>query len=166
MTALLDTVGRALAIGVGATVLLDLWSLYVFKAFRVRGLDYGLFGRWLGHLGRGRFRHDSIAASAPIKGERMLGWAAHYATGVVFAGALLGICGPAWAEAPTLAPALAVGLAAVVFPFLVLQPGMGAGLAAARSPDPAAARLRSLGSHFVFGLGLYLAALAAAQFPI
>jgi hypothetical protein len=42
---------------------------------------------------------------------------------------------------------------------------MGGGFAASRSPDPVAARLRSLGSHLVFGLGLYLIALAAAQLP-
>ena len=46
----------------------------------------------------------------------------------------------------------------MVFPFFLLQPPMGAGVAAAKSPDPLAARLRSLGSHAVFGLGLYLTA--------
>ena len=80
---------RAVAIGVVATVILDLWTLYVWTAYGVRAPNYSLFGCWLGHLSHGRFQHDSIAASAPVKDERWLGWAAHYAIGVMFAGALL-----------------------------------------------------------------------------
>ena len=42
-------------------------------------------------------------------------------------------------------------------PFLIMQPGMGAGIAASRTPRPAAARMQSLVTHGVFGLGLYVA---------
>jgi hypothetical protein len=41
-----------------------------------------------------------------------------------------------------------------------MQPAMGAGLAARRTPRPQAARLHSLAMHVVFGLGLYASALA------
>lgn len=44
-----------------------------------------------------------------------------------------------------------------------LQPGMGLGIAGARTPDPTATRLRSLVNHTVFGLGLYVAALICAR---
>lgn len=43
-------------------------------------------------------------------------------------------------------------------PFLIMQPGMGAGLAGSRTAKPAATRLQSLLTHTVFGLGLYAAA--------
>ena len=39
-----------------------------------------------------------------------------------------------------------------------MQPGMGAGIAASRTPHPAAARFNSLLTHAIFGLGLYAAA--------
>jgi hypothetical protein len=42
-----------------------------------------------------------------------------------------------------------------------MQPGMGLGIAASRAPDPRAARLRSLTTHAIFGLGLYAAGWAA-----
>jgi len=42
-----------------------------------------------------------------------------------------------------------------------MQPGMGAGLGARRSPRPGFARLQSLAMHAVFGLGLYASAVAA-----
>jgi hypothetical protein len=57
---------------------------------------------------------------------------------------------------------LAVGVGSVAAPFLILQPGMGAGIAASRTPNPPAARWHSLITHTVFGLGLYLTGLAAA----
>jgi hypothetical protein len=39
-----------------------------------------------------------------------------------------------------------------------MQPDMGAGIAVSNTPKPNAARIRSLLSHAVFGLGLYVAA--------
>jgi hypothetical protein len=163
MTSLFDFGLRALAIGAGATVALDLWALYAAKAFRSKGLDMALLGRWIGHIAKGRLRHDSIAAASPIAGERALGWLAHYAVGVVFAAAFLGVAGADWVSRPVLWPALGFGLLTAAVPLLVMQPLMGSGLAASKTPDPPAARLRSLGSHLVFGLGLYVSALAWAQ---
>ena len=75
-----------------------------------------------------------------------------------FAALLLAIWGLEWAQRPTLAPALAVGIGTVAAPFLILQPGMGAGIAASRTPRPNAARLQSLLTHTVFGLGLFATA--------
>jgi len=107
---------------------------------------------------RGRFRHESIAAASPVRHERLIGWAAHYLIGIIFAGVLLLACGIAWIDAPTIGPALLVGLGTVAAPFLLMQPGMGAGIAASRTPRPTAARVQSLITHAVFGVGLYGAA--------
>ena len=51
-----------------------------------------------------------------------------------------------------------VGIGTVLAPFLLMQPGMGAGIAARRNPRPAVARMHSLVTHAMFGLGLYVAA--------
>ncbi|MFP3742480.1 DUF2938 domain-containing protein [Achromobacter sp. SIMBA_011] len=154
---------RAVLIGVGATLVMDLWALLLKRLFGVPSLDYAMVGRWLGHLPQGRLTHPGIARSAPVAGERAIGWIAHYAIGILFALLLLAIRGPAWAARPTLPPALIVGIATVAAPFLILQPGMGAGLAARKTPKPAVARLRSLMAHASFGVGLYLAGWAVAQ---
>ena len=147
-------------IGVGGSALMDLWALFARRAFGIQGLDYALLGRWVGNLPRGRFFHQRIVASAPIRGERPLGWVAHYSIGIVFACMLLAIWGVDWARTPTLWPALLVGLGTIVAPWFILQPGMGAGIAASRTPNPRAARLRNLATHTVYGMGLYLTALA------
>jgi Protein of unknown function (DUF2938) len=41
-----------------------------------------------------------------------------------------------------------------------LQPALGAGIAASRTPRPNIARLRSIITHLSFGIGLYVAAQA------
>jgi len=55
----------------------------------------------------------------------------------------------------------------VLMPWLVMQPALGLGVASAKTPNPAGARVKSLATHTVFGLGLYLSALvlAALLFP-
>lgn len=154
-----DLVLRAIAIGIGATVVMDLWAVALKRLLAIPSLDYGMVGRWIGHFPHGRFMHQRIAAAAPVGDERLIGWTAHYAIGIVFAGLLLLIWGHDWATRPTLVPALIVGLVTVIAPFFLMQPGMGAGIAASKTPSPNTARLRSLLAHAVFGFGLYLSAL-------
>ena len=60
------------------------------------------------------------------------------------------------------AAALLFGLITVVFPLFVLQPALGLGIASARTPKPAQARLKSVGTHLVFGAGLYGCALVVS----
>ena len=98
-----------------------------------------------------------IAAAPAVRGERAIGWVFHYAVGIVFAAALLAFMGADWARRPTLIACLATGWLTIVFPWFVMQPAMGAGVAAARTPHPPRARLQSLLTHTVFGVGLYLA---------
>jgi Protein of unknown function (DUF2938) len=152
----------AVAIGMGATAVMDIWTAARERLLGMAALDYALVGRWLAYLARGRFRHDPIAVSPPVRGERLIGWTAHYLIGIAFAAVLLAIWGLGWVRDPTIGPALIVGVGSVTAPFLLMQPGMGAGIAASRTPRPAAARLHSLVTHGIFGLGLYAAGWATS----
>ena len=129
------------------------------RLFGVAAPNYGLVGRWIAWLPRGRFFHDPIAATPPVRGERAIGWMVHYLIGIAFAALLPAIWGPEWIRQPTLLPALIVGIGTVAAPFFVMQPAMGAGVAASRTPRPTAARLQSLLTHTIFGLGLYASGL-------
>lgn len=155
---------RIVAVGAGATLAMDLWGLVLRRVYAVTGLDYRLVGRWLGHIPKGRLRHDGIGKAAPVAGEAAIGWAAHYAIGIMFAAGLVAVFGVGWLQAPTILPALLTGLVTVAAPFLVLQPAFGMGLASSRMPDPTASRLRSLITHLVFGTGLFIAARLTAAF--
>ncbi len=144
--------------GLGATAAMDLWALLRRRLLGTPLPNYGLVGRWIGHMPRGRFVHERIAAAPAVSGERAIGWVAHVIIGVAFAALVPAIFGNAWLGEPSLVPALLVGIGTVAAPLLVMQPAMGAGIAARRLPNPRAARLQSLVTHTVFGLGLYLAA--------
>ena len=153
----MDYLAYIVMTGVGATAVMDSWAAARKALLGTPALDYGLVGRWLAYLVRGRFRHERIAASPPVRGERLIGWSAHYLIGIAFAALLLALWGLDWARRPVIGPALIVGIGSVLAPFLLMQPGMGAGIAASRTPRPAAARFQSLVTHTIFGVGLYAA---------
>lgn len=153
----------AVLIGMGATVVMDLWALLLKRCFGIPSLNYAMVGRWIGHLPRGRFIHESIARTTPIRAEGAIGWAAHYGIGMIFAAVLLAVVGLDWARQPTVLAALIFGALSVAAPFFILQPGMGAGLAASKTPQPNTLRLRSLMAHMSFGVGLYVAAWVIAR---
>lgn len=149
--------------GAGATAVTDLWAFLRTAWFGTPLPNFGMVGRWVGHLSRGRLRHDSIAAAPPIRAERAIGWITHYAIGMGFALLVPAFFGWEWIRQPSLAPALVIGVATVMAPLLIMQPAMGAGIAASRTPRPGAARVQSLVTHTVFGVGLYAAAMVISS---
>jgi hypothetical protein len=153
---------RAVLIGVGATLVMDLWAL-LLKQFGVPSLNFALLGRWIGHLPQGQWKHESIAKASPVRGELLIGWGAHYSIGISFAVLLLATFGLKWGRSPSLLPALVIGIVTVIAPLLILQPAMGAGIASSKTPTPVFNCIKSLVTHTVYGFGLYLAALATAS---
>jgi hypothetical protein len=149
---------RAALMGIGATVVMDLWALCLKRFVGVPSL---LWNGWplVRALPAGRFVHDNIAEASPVRGELITGRSAHYAIGITFAAVLLAIWGLDWARQPTLLPALIVALVTLVALFFIMQPGMGAGIAASKTPKPNLARLLSSVAHTVYGIGLYGSAL-------
>ncbi|HAT86415.1 MAG TPA: DUF2938 domain-containing protein, partial [Rhizobiales bacterium] len=67
--------------------------------------------------------------------------------------------GNGWLQSPILWPALGFGVATVIAPYFIMQPCLGAGIAASKTPAPNIARLKSLVAHSTFGIGLWLTAL-------
>jgi len=151
----MDFLASMVLVGAGATAVTDFWSLARKRLLGIAPPDFGLVGRWIGHMPRGRFRHDSIADSPAVRGERLLGWTAHYLIGIAFAGILLGVWGLEWLRNPRLLPALIVGAGTVVAPLCLMQPAMGLRFSAHRAGH-------SFLTHLVFGAGLY----AAGRFMI
>ena len=152
----------AIAIGIGATLLMDLWNLFLKRTFGIPSLNYCLLGRWLRHLPDGTLMHPSINAAQQKPFECQVGWIAHYTIGIAFALVFVVLFPGDWIARPTLLPALLYGLLTVVFPFFIMQPSLGLGIAASRTPNPAAARLKSLATHTVFGVGLYACAIGVS----
>lgn len=155
-----DFVFRALVMGVAATAALDVWAYALHRLFGTPLTNWGLVGRWFAHVPRGRLVHADIGAAAAVGGEPAIGWAMHYVVGVLFAAATLALAGTAWPADPTPWWPLAVGWATILCGWLILQPGMGAGIAASKRANRAQIRLLNLAGHTVFGLAMWAAALA------
>lgn len=146
-------------IGVGATILIDLWALLLKLGLNIPSLSYCLLGRWILHMPSGTFVHRSITAAQQKPYECPLGWLAHYSIGTGFSIGFVLLASERWLERPTLLPAVAFGIVTTLVPFLIMQPSLGLGLAASKTPRPGQARVKSLMTHTVFGVGLYLSAL-------
>ena len=156
---------RAILMGLGATLTLDLWALFLKHVFQVAPSNICLVGRWLRHMPEGIFKHSNIGSAPQKSGECATGWIAHYMIGIVFAVAFVGFAGNGWLQDPTLIPAIVFGTVTVAAPFLILQPAFGLGFAASKLSNPAPARIRSLMNHTVFGVGLYLFGLLVGSLP-
>jgi Protein of unknown function (DUF2938) len=157
---LFDLAWRSIVMGVAATALLDLWAQLLNRLFGFGLPNWAMVGRWVAHLQQGRVIHDDIGKAEPHEGELFLGWLFHYAVGIVFALATLLIGGASWAKNPTLLLPLVVGIVTVGFGWFLLQPGLGNGIAASKKPDANRIRLLNVAGHIVFGLGMWLAAMA------
>ncbi|CDG22124.1 conserved membrane protein of unknown function [Xenorhabdus poinarii G6] len=154
----MDITLKVVVIGIGATLIMDIWAILQKQFFNIPSLDYRLVGRWLGHFPQGQFIHHTIIQAPKVKGEFLMGWLAHYAIGIIFAFLLVAVVGHQWVYEPTLIPAFIIGIISVIAPFCIMQPAFGFGIAASRTPQPNVARRRSLIAHASFGIGLYLSA--------
>jgi len=152
----------AVAVGLGATLFMDLWALLLKRGFGIASANYCLVGRWLRYMPEGTFVHASIAAASQKRFECAVGWVAHYVIGAVYALVLVAFVSGSWLAQPTLFPAILFGIGSVLVPYLIMQPSFGLGFAASRTPQPTQARLRSLMAHTAFGVGLYVSAVAVS----
>ena len=145
--------------GLVATAMMDAWAVLLRRAAGVPAPNWAMVGRWVAHVPGGRVFHNDIADATAVSGEQNIGWVFHYAVGVVYGIALAFLMGPVWLAAPTFLPAWVFSIFMLGFGWFLLQPGMGLGWAAAKTPNPAKARVLGLLAHTVFGAGLWLGAL-------
>lgn len=157
---------QAILIGIGATIVMDLWALLQKLLFGIPPLNYALVGRWAGHIFKGKFSHVSIMHASPVIGESAFGWFIHYLIGGIFSVALFIFMGKQWLESPELIPAVAMGITTVLFPFFLMQPCFGMGIAASKLPIANTVRFRSLVAHISFGIGLYISARIIVEFQL
>ena len=145
--------------GLLATGAMDLWALVLNRIAGQPLPNWAMPGRWVAHLLRGTVFHDEIAKAAQVPGELQIGWAFHYAVGILYGIALAAIMGPEWLAQPTFLPAWLFSILMVGFGWFLLQPGLGLGWAASKTPNPWKVRAMNIAAHTVFALGLWVGAL-------
>ncbi|MGP6086907.1 DUF2938 family protein [Antarctobacter jejuensis] len=146
-------------IGIGGTVAMDVWAWLLNRLAGLPVPNWGNVGRWVGGLFRGRVFHDDIGAVAPMRGEYAIGLAFHYFVGVVYGVVFALIVGRAWFGDPVFWQAWIWGIVTIAGGWFLLQPGMGLGWAASKTPNPSKVRGLGLVAHTVFALGMWGTAL-------
>ena len=149
---------KIITIGVGATLILDLWN-YLLNLLNVKSLNYRYVGRWIGNFVNGKFYHNNIMLSPSVPNELFIGWTAHYVIGISFSFLLIIVFGNVWLSKPLIFPAIIIGFVTVIFPLFIMQPALGFGIASSNLPNPIVRILKSIVTHLVYGSGLYLSAL-------
>lgn len=150
---------KAMLIGIGGTVVLDAWALFMQRVLKTPATSWSMVGRWIGNMPRGRFVHASMPEARPVPGETAIGWIAHYLIGIGYGLLLVAFWGQSWIARPTVLPPMLLSWALLVAPYFIMMPGMGAGIAGSKTPRPSVTRLKSVVSHSIFGLGMYASAL-------
>lgn len=149
---------QAILIGLGATLLMDGWSWIQRNVFGIASLNYALVARWVLCIPKGKWMHRTILQTPKVAGEQLLGWLLHYAIGIAFAFLLICWAGEHWLADPSLNDAVVIGMATLCVPFLLIQPCLGFGVAASKTPMPWRARVLSFITHLVYGTGLFISA--------
>ncbi|MEP0963510.1 MAG: DUF2938 domain-containing protein [Roseobacter sp.] len=144
--------------GVLGTVLMDLWALMLARLADIPAPNWAMVGRWFVHVWRGRVFHAAISSADEVSNERAIGWFFHYGVGIFYGVALAFLMGSAWLSSPTFGAAWLFSLLMVGFGWFLLQPGLGLGWAASKTPQPWKVRGLNLAAHTVFGFGLWLGA--------
>lgn len=159
---MVELIIAGLFMGLGGTLAMDIWSEVLARGFNQPRPAWARIGRWAAQLLAGRVFHPDIGAVAEVRGELALGWGVHYAVGLTYGVIFALLAGPGWLDAPRFLPLWIYALVTVGAGWFLLQPGMGLGWAASRTPNPWKVRIMGLVAHTVFGLGMYAVALLAA----
>jgi hypothetical protein len=142
--------------GIVATVALDLWQGALSRVFGVPRTNWALVGRWISHMAQGKFSHEAIGKTAPLRHEAVVGWVTHYVVGIIYAAVYLGFVRFVLGWEPGVGTALGFGIITVAAPWFLMQPAMGLGIMATKTPKPRVLQAYSLSSHAAFGAGLAL----------
>ncbi len=153
----MDLVITAVAAGVLGTLVMDSLNHLVSRTGLILRIDARMIGRMSVGWARGRFRYDSPSQIEPTAHELLLGYAAHYAIGLVLAAIFVigwsqfigGSISPLWT--------IIYGFATTVASEFIVYPAVGLGLCGHRSPERIKAFFSPLANHLFFGVGMAVA---------
>lgn len=144
--------------GIGGTVAMDVWAWVLSRYADQPFPNWAMPGRWLAHVFRGRVWHDDIGQAAPVSGELGLGWVFHYGVGIAYGVIFVLLAGGEWLANPQFVPLWGFSILTIAAGWFLLQPGMGMGWAAAKTPNPNKVRAMGLIAHTCFALGMWAVA--------
>ncbi len=148
------TLWNAAVVGVVATIVLDLVAGVgvALRVFRIPA-----FGRWGLYALKGKFTHEDIDHSPPLKGENALTIPLHYIAGIVLAAPYLFLLDALSLGSGSVLLAILYGVSTCLIPFLIMLPSMGYGLFGLRHGRDTFWLREILAMHLGYGVGIGLA---------
>ena len=139
---------------------MDVWAVVLGRVFGQPMPNWAMPGRWLGHIPSGIIFHDDIGKSTAVAGERALGWFLHYGVGIAYGVVFAFLAGAVWVNDPSFLPIWVFSILTISAGWFLLQPGMGLGWAASKTPKPWKTRGLGLVAHSWFAIGMWGVAFA------
>ncbi|QIO04466.1 DUF2938 family protein [Acinetobacter shaoyimingii] len=142
-------------IGIFATLFMDVIAYIREKLFQIRSLNYAFLGRWILLWKDGTLTHENITLVPVVKFERVIGWFIHYLIGIFWVYVYL-VLDHLLNFNSLFLSSISFSLLTTLISFLILQPALGFGFFALKTPNPLISIKNSLLAHLFFGIGLYL----------
>jgi Protein of unknown function (DUF2938) len=143
-------------VGVVATLTLDIWQQIYRVAFGTPITDWAIIGRWAANLPRGQIVNENIGSAPAVPHEHAIGWVVHYLVGIGYAVVYLVLMWFILGIPPSFISAMIFGAISVSVTWFAMEPILGAGVMASKTPNRQAAMIHDFTSHLSFGFGLFL----------
>lgn len=143
-------------VGVVATATLDVWQQIYRMLTGMPITNWAMIGRWAAYIPKGQLVHEDIGKTPAVPNEATLGWIVHYAVGIGYAIVYLLLMWFVFQSPPGFVSAMIFGAISVSVTWFVMEPILGAGMMASKTPKPSAVMIQDFTSHLSFGLGLFL----------
>ncbi|MCP4383154.1 MAG: DUF2938 domain-containing protein [Hyphomicrobiales bacterium] len=145
-----------IVVGVIATACLDIWQQIYRLLFGTPITNWAMIGRWAAYIPKGQLVHENIGKTPAVANEEALGWAVHYIVGIGYAVVYLVLMWFIIQAEPGFVSAMIFGAVSVAVTWFAMEPILGAGVMASKTPKPTAAMAHDFTSHLSFGFGLFL----------
>ncbi|RQW62771.1 DUF2938 family protein [Vibrio viridaestus] len=150
-----DIIKFCIFVGIGSTLVLDVWVMLVQKVTGIPPTNWSVVGRWLKGLPKGSLVLGD--ASNLNQSDKVIGWIFHYIIGIAYAVLLILYAGTGFIDNPQWEAVIVIGLVvSTLAGLLILMPGLGAGVLGRKLPNQMLMILYLIIAHAVFAVGQYV----------
>lgn len=141
-------------LGIFATIIMDVWQVFLLLAFKIPAPEWKFVGRWILGIPTLGFV-QKIPTELPMRRlEKLTGWVTHYLMGILYAFIYIYLVEVMPID-QLMVTFLFVAIS-LLTPWLLLFPCMGMGFFAARTPKPRLVIIYNLITHLIFSFSMYL----------
>ena len=158
LNSFLKIIIRGIIIGFFATMVMDLWTLFLFFIIG-HPIDWGTIGKVVGYLFQGDLILSDMSQYHALKYQNAIGWMTHYTVGFIYAIAFELIVLHGLKYKVSFLKTLIFAWVLMFFPLCVLSPLFDKGFFYMHSASSLYNILYTISCHTMFGIGLWFGTL-------